>query len=261
MKICWNNLEGVYLSKKGDLIKSGVIYIEKDFCKFCGESYLTEKRRPSKFCSKSCANSKENNPLYGKTSKSVSESNSKRIGVLNFNYKDGIHKLGLASYSTYGNRLSKYEDVRKQKDLDVLETKCVYCGKWFAPTRHNVKSRLIAINNIGGRHLYCSDECKDNCPTYRQYKYPKGFKKGTSREVSTYLRKLCFERDNWECQKCEAITNLHCHHINGYAQNKILANDIDNVITLCKNCHKEIHSKIGCRYADLKCKPIKNKKE
>ena len=260
MKICWDTLEGMYLTRNGTFRKCNTTYIEKDSCKVCGEPYLSSKQGNTKFCSQSCANAGENNPAYGKRSKGVSESNSRRIGSLNFNYKGGIYKLGLASYDTYHDRLCKYENIRKQEHTEALEVECVYCGQWFAPTRDSVKSRLIAVNEgIGGRHLYCSEECKENCPTYGQIKYPKGFKKGTSREVSTYLRKLCFEQDDWACQKCGATKNLHCHHIKGYAQNKILANDIDNVVTLCKECHKEVHSEIGCRYVDLRCDKIKNK--
>lgn len=261
MKICWCNLDDLRLSRKGNLKKGSTVYIEKESCVVCGEAYLTRKDKSSKFCGRACANYGENNPMYGKVAKKVSKNNSKRIGSLNFNYKGGVSKTGLTSYDTYKNRLRLYEEIREQEDTGVLEVKCAYCGIWFTPTRHSVKSRLIAINNEGGRHLYCSEECKENCPVYGQYKYPKGFKKGTSREVDPYTRQLCFKRDNWRCQKCGSTKNLHCHHIKGYAQNKIVANDIDNVITLCKECHKEVHSEIGCRYTDLKCKSIKDIKE
>jgi 5-methylcytosine-specific restriction endonuclease McrA len=35
--------------------------------------------------------------------------------------------------------------------------------------------------------------------------------------------------------------------------NKVMANDPDNCITLCKDCHKQVHSREGCKYSDLKC--------
>jgi predicted restriction endonuclease len=67
---------------------------------------------------------------------------------------------------------------------------------------------------------------------------------------------MCFARDNWQCQICgkevEEVT-LHCHHIEGYTQNPLLGNDIDNVITLCKEHHKEIHKLPGCEYYELRC--------
>ena len=64
------------------------------------------------------------------------------------------------------------------------------------------------------------------------------------------------ERDNYSCQKCNAKGEgvvLHAHHILSYKKNIIVANDIDNVITLCKSCHKEVHKKGGCKYYELRC--------
>lgn len=183
-------------------------------------------------------------------------------------WKGGLKKLNLPSYDAYFKQIEKYNNVYKiireidGENICVLGASCVYCGKIFIPNLRAVCSRLRVINGQhgGDSNFYCSDSCKKSCPTFNKIKYPKGFKKGTSREVSTYLRKECFERDNWECQKCDSVKDLHCHHIKGYARNKILANDIDNVITLCKICHEEVHSEVGCRYVDLKCKSIKNRK-
>ncbi len=75
--------------------------------------------------------------------------------------------------------------------------------------------------------------------------------------------------ENKKCIKCGEVKDisgfhkdkdtidevqLHCHHIEGYTQNPLLGNDIDNVITLCKACHKEVHKLPGCNYQDLRCK-------
>jgi len=58
------------------------------------------------------------------------------------------------------------------------------------------------------------------------------------------------------CKKCGATQEdapLHCHHIEGYAQNPRLGNDVDNTITLCKECHKKVHKLPGCGYYELRC--------
>ena len=271
MKICWDNLEGVYLTKNGFFRKGSDIYIYRDSCVKCGDPYLTIKSVQSGFCGRSCSRSGKNNHNYGKhlaieTKKKISTATKGKnnpmygmVGVLSSNYKGGVTKMGLTTYDTNKNTLGLYEDIRKQDGAEILEVKCAYCGKWYAPTRDSVNSRLFVINSLnkGEGRLYCSENCKQSCPTYYKGKYPKGFKKATSREVSTYLRKIVFERDGWECQKCGKTikeAQLHCHHIKGYAQNKILANDVDNCITLCKDCHKLVHKQIGCRYVDLQCK-------
>lgn len=55
-----------------------------------------------------------------------------------------------------------------------------------------------------------------------------------------------FGRDDFKCQGCEQIGgSLQAHHIKGWAENKDLRYDIDNGITLCIKCHKELHKKYG----------------
>lgn len=48
-------------------------------------------------------------------------------------------------------------------------------------------------------------------------------------------------RDNYICQRCGSKDNLVAHHIKPFAVNKELRFDINNGITLCQNCHKEVH--------------------
>ena len=249
MKICWDTLESVRLTRKGNFRKGTDTYTYYESCEKCGEPYLAEKRRRSKFCGRSCAMGGKNNIMY----------ESSRTGSSSPNYKGGAATAGLTSYDGYKDTLDLYEDTRKQDGTETLEVKCTYCGKWYAPTYTTVNSRLAAINNLnkGEQRLYCSENCKRSCPTYGQRVYPKGFKQATSREVSTYLRQMVLERDNWTCQICGKTINeaqLHCHHMDSVAQNKMFQNDVDSCITLCKNCHKSVHKQHGCRYVDLQCK-------
>jgi hypothetical protein len=163
-----------------------------------------------------------------------------------------------AKYDTYADRLTIDECPILHNDGIHLEVKCKYCGKYFIPTNGSVKHRIKVLHGTksGDGSLYCSDGCKNSCPIYKQIKYPKGFKKASSREVDSILRQMCFERDNWECQICGKSVEeviLHCHHIEGYTQNPLLGNDIDNVITLCKSHHKEVHKLPGCGYYELQC--------
>lgn len=164
MKICWDMLEGVYLTKNGTFMKGTSTYVEMRTCKVCGEPYLTKKYASSVFCSLRCARSGENNFMYGKTHtaearKKISKNHVSFIGSLNTNWKGGIYALGLAGYETYKNKLRMYEDIRKQMGTEVLEARCVYCGRWFAPKRSEVQSRLKVVNKLsqGEGRLYCSE--------------------------------------------------------------------------------------------------------
>lgn len=262
MRICWDNLEGVHLTKNGIFIKGTDSYVYKDTCVNCGNPYLIKKSRQSKFCSHLCTNSGKNNPMYGKTQtiesrKKMVEHRSYPTGALHPNYKGD--KAGYTMYNTHKSTLGLYEEIRKQKGTEILEVRCAYCNQWYTPTRYSVNARLDSINNLnkGEQRLYCSENCKQACPTYGRRDYPKGFKHTTSREVSTYLRQLVLERDNWTCQICGKTINeaqLHVHHMDPVSWNPMFQNDIDSCITLCKGCHKMIHSRIGCRYIDLVCK-------
>ena len=268
MKICWNMLEGLKLTKLGTFKKGSATYIYKESCVICGKPYLTLSYRQSNVCGLSCANSGKNNSNYGKihtveTRKKMSEKASRRIGCLSTNYKGGVRALGVTTYDAYKHTLGLYEEVRKQRGTEILEVKCAYCGKWFAPTHDAIGRRLIVINSLnkGEARLYCSENCKQACPTYGQKLYPKGFKHITSREVSTYLRQMVLERDNWTCQICGKTSKeaqLHCHHMDPATQNPMFQNDMDSCITLCKGCHKMVHKQYGCRYIDLRCKTKRN---
>jgi hypothetical protein len=54
MKICWDMLEGVHLSRNGVFIKGYNSYVYKDSCVECSEPYLTLKYKQSRFCGLSC---------------------------------------------------------------------------------------------------------------------------------------------------------------------------------------------------------------
>ena len=51
------------------------------------------------------------------------------------------------------------------------------------------------------------------------------------------LRLAVFVRDNGECQKCGSVEGIILHHIDGNNAN----NALDNLITVCNNCHLDIH--------------------
>ena len=59
-------------------------------------------------------------------------------------------------------------------------------------------------------------------------------------------RELVFERDNWTCQKClERGGELNPHHILNFSDYEDIRFDIDNGVTLCRECHYDFHSIYG----------------
>jgi len=159
-------------------------------------------------------------------------------------------------------KLIKYEEYRvNPNDNELGQIKCTYCKQWVTPTVSEVYERLRAINGYGSEgqesRIYCNEYCKLSCPIYKKINIESIGDKNTSREVIPLLRYLVLERDNYQCQMCAATTNdteIHVHHIISYTQNKMLGNDPENCITLCKFHHNQVHQQEGCSYYDLRCK-------
>jgi 5-methylcytosine-specific restriction endonuclease McrA len=51
-------------------------------------------------------------------------------------------------------------------------------------------------------------------------------------------REKALQRDNYQCQICGKKESLHIHHIDGNGCGRQMPNNkLNNLITLCKNCH------------------------
>ena len=169
----------------------------------------------------------------------------------------------LAIYDSFAEKFQPYCEIQRDpKNPELIQVRCKYCNNWFNPTVRQLEDRYDSIigRTTAGNELYCSKSCKKACPIFGQILYPKDFKQNTSREVQPELRKMVLERDKWTCQKCGKSKEefleleLHCHHKYPLNEDPIGSADMDNCITLCKECHKWIHMNIpGCGYAELKC--------
>jgi 5-methylcytosine-specific restriction endonuclease McrA len=221
----------------------------------------------------------DKHPNYGKhrsdkTKRKIRESqlgekssNYGKRGENSYSWKGGYHSSGIPTYDVYAPQIDWCEDVRRNlKDRNVLEVKCTNCGKWYVPNLNKLKNRIEVLKGVKGykgeQRLYCSNKCKQSCPLY--HKKPETLMKEDAvragrlqwlelgREVQSELRQMVLERDEYTCQKCGSTENLHCHHILPVAIEPLLSADVDNCITLCKQCHKEAHSQDGCKLNQLK---------
>ena len=208
------------------------------------------------------------NPMYGKkhseeTRKKMSDA---QKGSKCHFWKGGYSKRGIPTYDTCVHQLEWCEEVRRNKeDPKILEVKCFKCNNWYVPTLSSVNNRIQHLKgNVKVEHkFYCSDECKNSCSIYG--KSPEQLEKQDAvragrlpwleltREVQPQLRKMVLERDEHKCVKCNNSNNLQCHHIYPVSTNPLESADVDNCMTLCKECHKKIHQKVdGCGYGQLR---------
>lgn len=200
MKLCWDNIENIRLSKNGRFyIPSKRKYYDLMICKNCGDEYLGSGL--SEFCCIGCVHSgrKRSEETVEKIRKSkmgvkLSEEHKKKIGAAHkgkklpknlieklktsrrgrgnpmygktgdkcYNWKGGVTEKGLPLYNTYAHQLNWCEEVRKSPE-GMLEVKCTYCGRWFIPYINNVYSRVQYLKG----NENCSSEsrfyCSDGC--------------------------------------------------------------------------------------------------
>lgn len=124
MRLTYENLENVSMTKDGFFRKNITYFVYRDACKQCDEPYLAHKKKPSYYCCQSCAAlcrtdevkqkmsechadvSGSNNPMYGK----------QLFDSQNGNYKGGYRKRGFAAFDSYVDKLAPIEKIRRHKD-------------------------------------------------------------------------------------------------------------------------------------------------
>jgi len=253
MKICGKckiekDLSGFHKSKKE---KDGVRHI----CKECANEYSKKRYENNPEKQKEYDKKwRENNPEYFK------EYGKKRYEN-NPEYRKEYNNSKV-NYDTYALQISYAEKVKNIGGF--LQVRCTYCGKWYFPTNLSVQHRIRALNSSDGAEcrLYCSEECKSVCPIFHKHKFQEEHpmkNESSSREVQPELRQMVFERDEYTCIRCGKQQSdldivLHCHHMEGIQQNPIESADMDMCVTVCRDCHEEIHKQKDCRYVDLQCK-------
>jgi 5-methylcytosine-specific restriction endonuclease McrA len=57
------------------------------------------------------------------------------------------------------------------------------------------------------------------------------------------LHRQVLERDGWRCQVCGSMQQLQVHHLKFRSQSG--GDEEQNLITLCPECHVQVHRKAG----------------
>ena len=133
---------------------------------------------------------------------------------------------------------NRSEDTKKKIGLANSGNIGFWKGKKRPPFSDECKKRM-SISHIGNKHWNWKGGIT---PENKRIRNSNDF----------YLwRGLVFERDNWTCQKClirsgDGITvDLNPHHIQNFSQYPELRFNMDNGITLCRNCHYDFHKEYG----------------
>ena len=108
-----------------------------------------------------------------------------------------------------------------------------------------------------GKRLCGNQDCKDVIDfKVKHSNYKKKIRKienGTFRSgVSPEIRKYILDRDSYCCGKCKSSYSddkmMQVHHIVPVSDGG--TDELTNLITVCRNCHKKIHNDDWRKYAE-----------
>lgn len=121
----------------------------------------------------------------------------------------------------------KYIEVTKQR-LKRKTTRSCGCLRSQKSSERLIKHNL---KNRGSKHYNWN-------PNYTE---EDRIKNKNLRGRMKYLSKKCFERDNYTCQICNKRGTLNAHHLNSFIKYENERFNLDNLITLCIDCHIDYH--------------------
>lgn len=229
-----------------------------------------------------CSNSIKNYTIND--IKSILKENNSNIEILDNEYfgnnKKMRFKCNLDGYiweSTWSNFSRKYqcpECVGKRKDYTIkdikeklfkinnnieilseeyinsdtkLKCRCKIDGYEWESTWRNLSQGKNCIecyfrNNTGKNHYLYNENLTDKDREIGRRFLDDG-------EISIDVwRNSIFKRDNYMCVICgKNSKNLNAHHKNGYHWDIDNRYNIDNGVTLCKECHRKFHKKYGTK--------------
>lgn len=129
-----------------------------------------------------------------------------------------------------------FNEDRKNKLKKYSGKNCFWYGKKHSEkTKFKMSQNCIGENNPNYNFKLTSED------RLRYRKYTNGY---------YYWQQSVLKRDNYTCQKCKHKGKykdnfMSVHHINNFSQFEKQRTDLQNGITLCKDCHKLIHHIYG----------------
>lgn len=219
-KECRAKWQSYRMSKeKHPLWKGGKI---AKVCPVCGKIFFTHPSQNKKYCSKECA---------AKDRKSMIVKICPICGRIFTVPKTKMHSR------VYCSKKCKAIAMKRR-----LKKKCLNCGKEFEVIAHEYDKRVFCSYKCMGEWMSKNNRGENN-PNW------KGGRSEYRGENWKIQRKKALERDNYTCQLCGSKQNLEVHHIIPFNDFKSYekANELNNLVTLCKSCH----GKIEHRFAPL----------
>jgi len=186
-----------------------------------------------KFCSRSCSNNKNKIIVLCKNCKKeiqISKSRLNKIVTCSSECRREYRNLDPLKYGFFKKGHTGY--ITK-----------VWLGKKFTESHRN----NISAGNKGKPKSadHVKKLSRENHWNWKGGKTEANHLIRKSKEYNIW-RKGVYKRDYWTCRMCNIKQKSPvAHHIKGFNEYPELRFDIDNGLTLCRSCHKKVHSDIG----------------
>ncbi len=222
--------------------------------------------------------------------KIVEEYLDKKISYYELERKYGVNRNTIASWVKNNGVETKYfkslpenevVDLYANQKKSVNDIALIFKVS-VSPVRRVLKKKGISIRDNSERHIgqpawnkgktwnedmkerlsklaSKRDWIKEKNPNWKGGITPKMDKRRNWRIVKLW-RTACLERDNHSCLECGSKERIEVNHIIPIRQIKdlVLLADVENGITLCRNCHKKTYQREH-KYADFFKKLLKNR--
>lgn len=200
-------------------------------CPTCGDSFNVKKSHASrrKYCSLECRHTRD------ESAHTVTDCMNcgKSFEVLKSRFDHGRGQ--------YCSSDCQYESIRGTRRSPIVACACLNCSQTF-------EVREKSLDPERGDGKYCSRDCRDDHRRGEDHpQYIHGSNADYYGSNWQAQRRKARERDNHICQHCGATdTVVDVHHIEPRRWFDVVedANDLYNLITLCKPCHRKADAKI-----------------
>lgn len=204
-------------------------------CKQCGKEFEARINSSRMFCSKPCSGA-----YHGSASNKITKA-CKHCGEMftSWTYRNQQY-CSRECKQTHVARKNRPSRRLKRQTVDL---NCEWCNKPY--TVH------VSQNSNGRTSRFCSAECRYNWMSVNQRginhpNYIGGTKYSDRGTNWTKQRNATLKRDNYTCQICGKKRKpgqkriVEVHHIvpfKNFSGDYVAANQLSNLITLCRHCH------------------------
>jgi hypothetical protein len=167
-------------------------------------------------------------------------------------FKKGSHWRDPRPFWVRDWLFDEYITNKKSASEIAIEMKCTENNILYWLKKHNISTRNVSdVRKIkywgsAGDKNPMFGKVKDQNPNWNGGHSPER-QSQYARFAWKELAKSILKRDRYECKKCgekhQRGHRLFVHHIKPWSKYPDLRFNMDNLVTLCENCHRKEHGK------------------